>query len=92
MKKGIIRLLAKYLGLEKALVWVNGRKSYVAGAGLILAGVAEVLAEAAPVLGTQDPSAILAFLTVVASHPGVQKVLEGVAVMGLRHAVEKSAK
>lgn len=91
MKNTLINLVAKLAGVGKALEFLDGKKSYIAGGGLILAGASMVLLDLVPVLAAKDAASILAFLTSAPSHPGVQKVLEGVGILGLRHAVAKAA-
>ena len=91
MKDALINILAKMAGAGKFLSFVNGKKSYVAGGGLVLVGAGLVLVDLVPVLAAQDAAALLAFATALPSHVGVQKVLEGIGILGLRHAVAKAS-
>lgn len=91
MKDKLINLVAKLAGAGKALDFLDGKKSYIGAGGLILAGAGMVLVDLVPVLAAKDTASLLAFLTGLAGHPGVSKVLEGVGLLGLRHAVAKAA-
>ena len=91
MKDFIVNIVAKYLGVNKALEWADGHKTYLAGAGLMLMGAAEILLDAVPAIATKNPAAIAAFAASVPSNPGTAKFLEGLAVTGLRHAFAKKA-
>jgi len=91
MKKIIIGLLGKYLGINKALAWVDGNGTFIAGGGLALAGLAQILIDVVPVIATRDPAALVAFATAIAAHPGAHKLLEGLAIIRIRMAIAKSA-
>lgn len=87
MKKAILKLLGRYLGLNKLLAAVDGKKAYLAGAGLILSGLGSLAAEIAA--ATQDSAALLALLSNLPSHPGTALILQGLGLVGLRHAQDK---
>ena len=83
----VVNLGAKLSGAGKVLTWLNGKKSYLAGAGLVLAGAAGLLTEAAAVT---DAASALEFGKQLLTDPNWQKLLEGLGVLGLRHAVAKT--
>lgn len=91
MKGFIINVVGKYLGINKALEWADGKGTYLVGGGLMLAGVAEVLIGLAPVLAAKDPAALVDFGQSLAASPGVHKFLEGLGLIRLRMAVAKPA-
>ena len=90
MKNIIINIIGKYLGINKVLEWVNGYGSHIAGGGIALMGLSQILIDLVPVLATKNPSTIVTFASSLAAHPGAHKFLEGIAVIRLRMAVAKS--
>ena len=91
MRNIVIGIIGKYLGINKALEWVNGYGTYLAGGGIMLMGAAQVLIDLAPVIATKDPAALAAFVSSLPANPGAHKFLEGLAVIRLRMAVAKPA-
>ena len=87
MKKAILKLLGRYLGLNKLLSLVDGKKAYIGGAGLVLVGLGMLAGEVA--IAAQDSAALLELLSRLPQHPGTVKILEGLGVLGLRHALDK---
>lgn len=90
MKDMILNMVAKYLGAGKALDFLDGKKAYIGGGGLILVGAGLIALDAVPALASKDMAKIVAFASTLATHPGTQKILEGVGILGLRHAVAKA--
>jgi hypothetical protein len=90
MKDMILNFVLKTAGAGKLLNALDGKKAYVGGAGLMLGGAAMILVDLAPVLAQKNAAALLAFATSLPAHPGFQRLMEGLAVTGLRHAVAKS--
>jgi hypothetical protein len=91
IKDVVMNIVAKYLGAETALNFLDGKKAYLGGGGLVLIGAGMIALDAVPALASKDMAKIVAFASTLATHPGTQKVLEGVGILGLRHAVAKSA-
>ena len=72
MKNIIINIIGKYLGINKVLEWVNGYGSHIAGGGIALMGLSQILIDLVPVLATKNPSTIVTFASSLAAHPGAQ--------------------
>jgi hypothetical protein len=89
--KFLINLFAKISGAGKILGFLDGKKAYIGGGGLMLLGAGMVLVDLVPVLAAQDAGALFAFVQTIPSHPGVQKLLEGFGITGLRHAFSKAS-
>ena len=91
IKEFVIRLVMKQAGAEKVLGFLNGKKTYVAGGGLLLAGLSLILIDLAPVIATQDPAALYTFVVGLPAHPGAAKFLEGLGLLGIKHALSKAS-
>ena len=86
MVKMIVGFLAKWSGAEKAWTFVNGYKTYVAAAALLLSGVAQ-LAGGFSAIGSA--AELLFWLKALPGTPGFELIAQGVAAWGVRHAIQK---
>ena len=91
MKEMLMNFAAKWFGVNKVIDAIDGKKSYLGGGGLVLVGAGMILLDAVPVVASKNATQIVMFVSGLAVHPGTHKVLEGLAVLGLRHAVAKAA-
>ena len=89
----IIDFVAKFLipqkaldGLKNVQDWMSGKKTYLAGSILILQGALEIVNQFVALGGASD---ILAFVKTIMSSNGMILILNGLAAMGLRAAVDK---
>lgn len=83
----LVNLAGKAAGIGKVFDWLDGKKSYLAGAALILSGVAGELTAISQI---HDAATALAFAKALIASADWQRILEGLSVMGLRHAVAKA--
>ena len=86
MKDLILKLVAKASGVGKLLEGIAGKKTYIAGVGLILVGAGHLLGSVASIDLT-SLSAVLDLVKDLPSHPGTRELLEGFGLVGLRHAI-----
>lgn len=84
--KWLINLLGKWTGAKAAWDKVNGYKSYLSGTALILTGIAGILNG---LVGIGDIASLVEFAKHLSSDPSWLALLNGLAIVGLRHAKEK---
>ena len=82
----IINLFAWFSGANKVVAWLDGRKSYLSAAALILSGAAGLLTE---VVALKDAAAIFEFAKKLPQDQALQLILNGLGILGLRHAIGK---
>jgi hypothetical protein len=88
--KWIINLVGKYSGLS--MVWdkMNGYKTKIGGVALVLSGLAGILAQLAAM--SFDTASVLAFVKGISTDPSFLVLLNGLAVLGIGHKIEKATK
>ena len=91
MKDKLVNFAARLMGVRKILETLDGNKSYVAGGGLVAMGLGLIAADLVPLLADKDAARLIAFASGLPAHPGAQRLLEGLSVLGLRHAISKAA-
>jgi len=84
----IINVLGKITGVSKLVKLVDGYKTKIGAASLVLSGLAEITQRA---VGLTDLASVLAFARALPMSAGWVAVSAGIAAWGLARKAEKAA-
>lgn len=88
MPKWMINAAGKVFGINSLVTRILASKTYVVGVIAILAGSVSLLQG---FMAVSDLATLLTWAQSIPTSEGLQQILAGLAAVGLRHSIEKTA-